>query len=54
MATSSITKQFFVHDTKAYEQMLKDLENQPQKIVNKNKKSSLQRGKEKLARLSSH
>ena len=53
MATSSITKDFVVHDPKTFERLLKDLEKQPSKPVRPSTKSSLQRGKEKLAQLSS-
>lgn len=48
MATSSITKDFYVKDQKTFERLKKELESNPMRkqVV---ESSSLQRGKEKLA-----
>ena len=52
MATSSITKEFVIHDPKVFEQLVKDLEKTSSKPLRTNATSSLKRGKEKLAQLS--
>ena len=52
MATSSITKEFVIRDSKVYEQLVNDLEKQAPKPISTSTASSLKRGKEKLAQLS--
>ena len=48
MATSSITKEFYVRDSKSFEKLQKELNNKPtQKQVVES--PSLEKGKEKLA-----
>ena len=44
MATTSITKEFYVKDTRAFERLKQDLERKPVK-----KSPSLEKGREKLA-----
>ena len=48
MATSSITKDFYVKDEKAFERLKKELESKPERkqVV---ESPSLKKGKEKLA-----
>ena len=48
MATTSITKDFYVKDTRAFERLKQDLERKPvRKDVKKS--ASLEKGREKLA-----
>lgn len=52
MATSSITKEFLVHDQETYLKLKQELNTRPKRVVRNNETSSLKRGKEKLAQLS--
>lgn len=52
MATSSITKEFVVHDQASYQKLKKELDSRPARTVRTNENSSLKRGKEKLAQSS--
>ena len=48
MATSSITKDFYVKDQKAFKRLKNELEHTPQRVLVV-KSPSLERGREKLA-----
>ena len=53
MATSSITKQFVVKDHEAYERLLAEISQKPERKTTTEASSSLAKGRELLKRLSS-
>lgn len=52
MATSSITKEFTVKDVKAYSQMMKEVNNKPDRTVKTEKPSNIERGNRLLKQFS--
>ncbi len=52
MATSSITKEFVVKDTEAFEKLLKKVEQMPERKVSATQSPSLAKGREALKKFS--
>lgn len=52
MATSSITKEFVVKDEKAFEKLLKKVEQMPERKVSATQSPSLAKGREVLKKFS--